>query len=101
MEYCLLMKLMLLSQGGNNDFGKEAIDTLVKLMDDYRDRIVVILAGYSHDMEQFVSVNAGLKSRFANIIDFKDYTTEELMEICEKLYNSKGYEIDEAAKNKL
>lgn len=90
-----------LSQGGANDFGKEAIDTLVKLMDDYRDRIVVILAGYSDDMDQFLSVNAGLKSRFPNIIKFKDYSAKQLMEIAEMLFNSKGYEIDSLARNKL
>lgn len=90
-----------LSKGGANDFGKEAIDTLVKLMDDYRDRIVVILAGYSDDMEQFISVNAGLKSRFPNIIKFEDYSANQLMQICEMLFKSKGYEIDSLAKNKL
>lgn len=90
-----------LSKGGANDFGKEAIDTLVKLMDDYRDRIVVILAGYSQDMEEFVSINAGLKSRFPNIINFEDYSEKELMEIAEMLFNSKGYEIDSLAKEKL
>ncbi len=90
-----------LSQGGTNDFGKEAIDTLVKLMDDYRDRIVIILAGYSDDMDDFLDVNAGLKSRFPNIIKFEDYSTEELMEISEMLFKSKGYEIDSLAKDKL
>ncbi|BCN29869.1 AAA family ATPase [Anaeromicropila herbilytica] len=90
-----------LSQGGENDFGKEAIDTLVKLMDDYRDRIIVILAGYSGDMDHFLSMNAGLKSRFPNIIEFKDYSTEQLMEISDLLFNNKGYELDEKAKVKL
>ncbi|WP_434305710.1 AAA family ATPase [Clostridium botulinum] len=90
-----------LSQGGANDFGKEAIDTLVKLMDDYRDRIVVILAGYSHDMDQFLSVNAGLKSRFPNVINFEDYSTNELMQIAGMLFKSKGYELNLLAKNKL
>lgn len=90
-----------LSQGGTNDFGKEAIDTLVKLMDDYRDRIVIILAGYSDDMDEFLDVNAGLKSRFPNIIKFEDYSTEELMEISGMLFKSKGYEIDSLAKDKL
>ncbi len=90
-----------LSQGGENDFGKEAIDTLVKLMDDYRDRIVVILAGYSEDMDNFLNVNAGLKSRFPNIINFKDYSTDQLMQIAEMLFDSKGYELDLLAKDKL
>ncbi|KEZ85245.1 stage V sporulation protein K, partial [Clostridium sulfidigenes] len=90
-----------LSQGGTNDFGKEAIDTLVKLMDDYRDRIVIILAGYSDDMDEFLDVNAGLKSRFPNIIKFEDYSTEELIEISGMLFKSKGYEIDSLAKDKL
>lgn len=90
-----------LSQGGANDFGKEAIDTLVKLMDDYRDRIVVILAGYSEDMNNFLAVNAGLKSRFPNSITFEDYNTNELLEISNKLFSSKGYEIKSNAKVKL
>ena len=70
-------------------------------MDDNRDRLVVILAGYSNDMDNFLMKNAGLKSRFANIIEFPDYTTDELVEIAEKQYNSKGYVIDEDAKNVL
>lgn len=90
-----------LSQGGNNDFGREAIDTLVKLIDDYRDRIVVILAGYSDDMDRFLSINAGLKSRFPNVIEFRDYSVGELMQITEMLFKSRGYEIDPLAKNKL
>lgn len=90
-----------LAQGGENDFGREAIDTLVKLMDDNRDRLVVVLAGYSNDMDNFLMKNAGLKSRFANIIEFPDYTTDELVEIAQKQYNSKGYVIDEDAKNVL
>ena len=87
-----------LAQGGENDFGREAIDTLVKLMDDNRDRLVVILAGYSNDMDNFLLKNAGLKSRFANIIEFPDYSTDELIKIAEKQYNSKGYVIADDAK---
>jgi SpoVK/Ycf46/Vps4 family AAA+-type ATPase len=90
-----------LSQGGGGDFGKEAIDTLVKLMDDYRDRIVIILAGYSQDMENFLSINPGLKSRFPNIIEFPDYSVEELLQISEIFFSSKGYELNAEAKNKL
>lgn len=90
-----------LSQGGENDFGKEAIDTLVKLMDDNRDRLVVILAGYSDDMDRFLDINAGLQSRFPNIIDFNDYSSEELIKIAEMTFSKNGYEIDESAKEKL
>ncbi|MDR1460279.1 MAG: AAA family ATPase [Campylobacteraceae bacterium] len=90
-----------LAGGGENDFGKEAIDTLVKMMDDNRDRLVVILAGYSDDMDRFLSINAGLKSRFPNIIEFKDYSVDELLQIAASLYNSKSYVLDGKAFDKL
>ncbi|MDQ0089529.1 SpoVK/Ycf46/Vps4 family AAA+-type ATPase [Paenibacillus anaericanus] len=90
-----------LAQGGVSDFGKEAIDTLVKLMDDYRDRIVIVLAGYSRNMDSFLTVNPGLKSRFPNIITFENYNTGQLMQISEKFFVGKGYELDESAKIKL
>ncbi len=90
-----------LAQGGANDFGREAVDTLVKLMDDYRDRIIVILAGYSQNMDGFLSMNPGLKSRFPNIIEFIDYSTEQLVLICHQFFGSKGYELDPKAASKL
>ena len=90
-----------LAQGGENDFGREAIDTLVKLMDDYRERLVVILAGYSKNMDEFLLTNPGLKSRFPNIIEFPDYSTEELLAIAEKLYSAKGYVLADGAREKL
>lgn len=90
-----------LSQGGPNDFGKEAIDTLVKLMDDHRDRLVIILAGYSQHMDEFLQTNPGLKSRFPNVIEFKDYNVEELMEIAYMTYKNKGYELSQSAQNRL
>lgn len=90
-----------LSPGVQNDYGKEAIDTLVKLIDDYRDRLVVILAGYSNDMELFLKINPGLKSRFPNIIEFKDYSVDEMMDIAEIFYSEKGYVLKDEAKNKL
>lgn len=86
-----------LAQGGNNDFGQEAIDTLVKMMDDNRDRLVVILAGYYDDMQNFLNQNAGLKSRFPNMIQFEDYSTEELLSIAEKMYNDQGYVLSDDA----
>lgn len=90
-----------LAQGGENDFGHEAIDTLVKLMDDNRDRLVVILAGYSDNMQQFLNVNPGLQSRFPNIVEFKDYNLEQLMHIAKNLFNKNGYELSEDAVIKL
>jgi len=80
-----------LAQGGHNDFGQEAIDTLVKMMDDNRDRLVVILAGYYEDMQKFLNQNAGLKSRFPNVIEFEDYSTEELLHIAKGMYAEQGY----------
>lgn len=90
-----------LAQGGDNDFGQEAIDTLVKMMDDNRDRLVVILAGYSEDMQHFLDKNAGLRSRFANIIEFPDYNTDELMQIAEGFYTKQGYVLNDSGKNAL
>ncbi|MGL4676836.1 MAG: AAA family ATPase [Brevinema sp.] len=90
-----------LSQGGPTDFGREAINTLVKLMDDYQDRLVVILAGYSTDMKDFLVMNPGLKSRFPNVIHFADYTPSELMQITCVMYKSKNYILIPQAESKL
>ncbi len=85
-----------LHRGNDDSFGLEAIDTLVKGIEDNRDDLIVILAGYSKEMEEFLESNSGLKSRFPNIIDFPDYTGEELMSIAKLTAKSKGYTIDEA-----
>ena len=83
------------------DFGKEAIDTLVKDMDDNRDRLIVILAGYKDDMIAFLKTNPGLVSRFPNIIEFKDYNDHELLQIAKIILNEKGYILSKGAKEKL
>jgi SpoVK/Ycf46/Vps4 family AAA+-type ATPase len=90
-----------LAQGGPQDFGREAIDTLVKLMDDNRERLVVILAGYSADMDRFLETNPGLRSRFAHIVEFWDYELNDLMRIANGLYASRGYELTAEAGKKL
>ena len=70
-----------LIQGGQSDYEKEAISTLLKRMEDDRDKLVVILAGYSKEMEEFINSNSGLQSRFNRYIDFPDYSNDELMDI--------------------
>ena len=90
-----------LYRGKDDSFGLEAIDTLVKGIEDNRDDLIVILAGYSQEMEEFLEANSGLKSRFPNIIDFPDYTGEELLAICRLTAKSKGYCIDPAAEEAL
>jgi P27 family predicted phage terminase small subunit len=87
--------------GSSQGFGKEAIDTLVKAMDDNRENLVVILAGYSEDMDKFLEVNLGLKSRFANIIEFKDYSVDELLKILDKMFKNNGYVITKGAIEKI
>lgn len=90
-----------LHRGREDSFGLEAIDTLVKAIEDNRDDLIVILAGYSNEMQTFLESNSGLKSRFPNIIDFPDYTGEELLAIGKLTAKSKGYKIDEAAEPAL
>lgn len=74
----------------SNDYGKEAIATLLKRMEDDRERLVVILAGYTQEMKEFIDSNPGLQSRFNRYIEFKDYSEEELLQIY--LGNLKKYE---------
>lgn len=74
-----------------NDFGREAIETLIKRMEDHRDRLVVIVAGYPRLMQQFLRSNPGLRSRFAREITFPDYDTAELVAITEKLVTDADY----------
>ncbi|WP_274365258.1 AAA family ATPase [Paenibacillus thermotolerans] len=80
-----------LARGGEKDFGKEAIDALVKAMEDHREDFVLILAGYSDEMEQFLELNPGLPSRFPIQIDFGDYTIDELLMIGELMSKERDY----------
>ena len=90
-----------LYRGKDDSFGLECIDTIVKAMEDNRDNLIVILAGYSKEMAGFLESNSGLKSRFPNTIHFPDYTGEELRKIAEIQAKSKGYVIREDALPKL
>jgi len=84
-----------LAAGGEQDFGREAIETLLKLMEDNRDDLVVIAAGYRDRMEAFIESNPGLRSRFTRFIDFPDYTAEELTTIFLQLAEEEGYKLDD------
>jgi hypothetical protein len=80
-----------LARGGDRDFGQEAIDTLVKLLEDHRDDVVVIAAGYPEEMAEFIGANPGLSSRFPRTIAFPDYSTDELVAIFDGLCRTNGY----------
>jgi len=90
-----------LYRGEQDSFGLEAIDTLVKGMEDHRDELVVILAGYTREMEIFLTANSGLASRFPNKIEFPDYTAVELLQITQVLAKNKGYTLTEACTEPL
>jgi energy-coupling factor transporter ATP-binding protein EcfA2 len=90
-----------LARGGDNDFGREAIDTLVKFMEDHRDDLAVVVAGYPNEMQQLIDTNPGLESRFARTLDFPDYTTDELIAIFELIATKQEYHLSDAARDRL
>ncbi|BAY36951.1 AAA ATPase central domain-containing protein [Nostoc sp. NIES-2111] len=88
-------------ESAGKDFGQEAIDTLLKRMEDYRDRLVVIVAGYSEEMSRFIDANPGLQSRFNKYFYFEDYKADELLYIFEKICEHNHFQITEKAKQVL
>ncbi len=83
------------------DFGQEAIDTLLKRMEDYRDRLVVIVAGYGEEMNRFIESNPGLQSRFTRYFNFEDYTPKELLLIFQSISQNHDYHLSKKAEEKL
>ena len=88
-----------LSEGGEKDFGREAIDTVLKFMEDNRDRMAVVVAGYTERMRKFIDQNPGLQSRFNRYIEFPDYSADELLEIFRDQAKTKGYALEEATES--
>lgn len=82
-----------LSKGGQQDFGKEAIDELVKMMEDHKDELIVILAGYNREMDEFMQVNSGLASRFPIQMQFNDYNEEELKQLFVMMAKQESYRL--------
>ncbi|MDF2907844.1 MAG: stage sporulation protein [Herbinix sp.] len=90
-----------LASSGGNDFGKEAITTLIKEMEDNRDKLVVIMAGYTDEMKELFDTNPGFKSRINNYVYFEDYRAEELYDIFITYCKKEMYQLKEAAADKL
>ncbi|MFB4167409.1 stage V sporulation protein K [Virgibacillus sp. JSM 102003] len=90
-----------LARGGEKDFGKEAIDTLVKHMEDNHNDFVLILAGYPYEMDRFLTLNPGLKSRFPFILNFQDYEVNQLTKIAKQMVHDREYELTNEAEWKL
>ena len=88
-------------ESGDDHFGEEAVQVLLKRMEDYRKRLVVVVAGYTEDMERFVGSNPGLASRFARNVEFPNYTAEQMVEILVRMSNSSQYQLDETLKSLL
>ena len=87
--------------GNGSDYGQEAISTILKRMEDYRDRLVVIVAGYKIEMKRFIDSNPGLQSRFNRYIDFPDYSPKELTDIFKMYMKKNQYTISEETENYL
>jgi AAA lid domain/ATPase family associated with various cellular activities (AAA) len=90
-----------LARGGDNDFGREAIDTLVKFMEDHRDDLAIVAAGYIEEMKDFIDANPGLKSRFTRTVTFPDYTLDELVTIFVQLGDKSRYDCSDDALDKV
>jgi SpoVK/Ycf46/Vps4 family AAA+-type ATPase len=84
--------------GANADFGQEAIDTLVKLMEDHRDEVVVIVAGYTDEMDGFLAANPGLASRFSRTVTFAPYGPDELVDIFARIAKSSGFDVPDSTR---
>ena len=98
--FLLVDEAYALARGGDRDFGQEAIDTLVKLIEDHREEVVVVAAGYPDEMAEFIDSNPGLRSRFPKTIQFPDYSNDELLQIFESQCNKACYEMDAAARER-
>lgn len=90
-----------LTTGRDSDYGAEAINTLLKLMEDNRDNLVVIVAGYTEEMDRFLTSNPGLRSRFTTMLTFDDYEPDELLMIFERYCEKNRYELEASAKTRL
>lgn len=90
-----------LARGGEKDFGKEAIDALVKAMEDHKDNLIVVLAGYRTEMDDFIKTNPGLKSRFPIIFDFEDYSIDELLKIAQHMLDRRQYRLSKESEARL
>ncbi|MEI5906768.1 stage V sporulation protein K [Bacillus spongiae] len=90
-----------LGRGGEKDFGKEAIDTLVKHMEDKQHEFILILAGYSREMDHFLTLNPGLHSRFPLVFDFPDYSVDQLLQIGQQMLEDKEYSFTPEAQRKV
>lgn len=91
----------LVKRESQNDFGQEAIDTILKAMEDHRDEFVVIVAGYPELMKTFINSNPGLRSRFNKYIEFPDYSSDEMMQIFDKMCEQYEYVLEDDAREKM
>jgi len=90
-----------LTEGGNSDYGKEAIEIILKRMEDYRGKFIVIAAGYTENMARFIESNPGLKSRFDKVFEFEDFDQDLLVEIAKIQFKDSGFILDAKAKKEL